>query len=311
MTKQNSTCRPLNTFKSNTALTRRQFVGVAASTAAVALLSPVLRSVAAPAKRTATDLVPLGKTGLKICRLGMGTGSSGGRVQFELGKEGFIKLVHYAYDQGITYFDAAQNYKTFDWIGDAIKGLPREKIFIQSKVPGQPEDVLATIDRHRKTYNTDYVDSMLIHCMVKNGWTDQWKRIMDAFDKAQEKKWILSKGVSCHSLPALHTATTSPWPQVHLVRVNPQAKVIDGPEETWNKPGTDVTPVLTDLQRMHDQGRGTIGMKIYAEGTFDAANREKSIRFAMSRPDLDCIVIGFKDRAQIDETIKLMNAALA
>ena len=44
---------------------------------------------------------------------------------------------------------------------------------------------------------------MLIHCMIKDGWTDQWKRIMDGFDEAKQKGWIRSKGVSCHSLPAL------------------------------------------------------------------------------------------------------------
>ena len=69
----------------------------------------------------------------------MGTGSNNGHVQTELGREGFNSLVKYAYDQGITYFDCAQNYATFEWMAGAIKGLPREKLFIQSKVPGQPD----------------------------------------------------------------------------------------------------------------------------------------------------------------------------
>src|ERR1039458_9011907 len=88
--------------------------------------------------------------------------------------------------------------------------------------------VLAAIDHHRKVFDTDYVDSLLIHCMIKNGWTDEWKRIMDAFDEAKEKKWIKAKGVSCHSLPALRAATASNWTEVHLVRVNPQGTHIDG-----------------------------------------------------------------------------------
>ena len=169
-------------------LSRRQFIERSV-TAAGALLLPASTWTRAQAatKRTAADQVALGKTGLKLSRLGMGTGSNSGSVQRDLGQQGFNDLVHYAYDQGITYFDCAQAYKTFDWIGGAIKGLPREKLFIQSKVPGQPEDILATIDRHRKVFDTDYVDSMLIHCMVKDHWTDQWKRIMDGFNEAQEK----------------------------------------------------------------------------------------------------------------------------
>ena len=47
-----------------------------------------------------------------------------------------------ACESGITYIDTAEAYKTFHWIADATKGLPRDKLFIQSKVDGRPEDVL-------------------------------------------------------------------------------------------------------------------------------------------------------------------------
>ncbi len=292
-------------------LSRRQFIERSAMAAGAMLLSSC-SSLSGKSKRTATDQVKLGKTGIKLSRLGMGTGSNSGNVQYGLGRENFERLVRYAYDQGITYFDCAQSYRTFEWIGGAIKGLPREKLFIQSKVPGKPEDVLKAIDNHRKVFDTDYVDSMLIHCMVKDRWTDEWKRIMDAFDEAKQKKWILAKGVSCHSLPALRTAAASPWTEVHLVRVNPQAKHIDGMAETWDKPGTDLSPVLTEMKTMRAKGRGVIGMKIIGNGDFtDPEDREKSIRFAMSCPELSAIVVGFKSTGEIDEAIRRMNSALA
>jgi aryl-alcohol dehydrogenase-like predicted oxidoreductase len=152
-------------------LSRRQFLERSTLAAATVLLGGCSGLKPQAARRTATDQVALGNTGLKICRLGMGTGSNSGQVQRALGREGFRDLVHYAYDQGITYFDCAQSYRTFEWIGHAMKGLPRERLFIQSKIPGQPENVLEAIDRHRLAFDTDYVDSMLIHCMVKEGWT--------------------------------------------------------------------------------------------------------------------------------------------
>ena len=235
-------------------LTRRQFIQTSTLFAGAALLSPwaIDFSRAAAVKRTAVDQVTLGKTGIKLSRLGVGTGSNNGNEQTAAGKEQFIKLIHYAYDQGITYFDTAQRYQTFGWIADAIKGLPREKLFIQSKVPGRPDDVLAAIDNHRKTFNTDYVDSLLIHCMTQEGWTDEWKRVMDGFDEAKEKKWIRAKGVSCHSLPALRTATASDWTEVHLVRVNPQGNHMDGAASDWNSDmATDrVGPVLEQIKTM-------------------------------------------------------------
>ena len=294
-------------------LSRRQFLErTALATGAVILSSCSSLSPQASRKRTASDQVSLGKTGLKLSRLGFGTGSNSGNVQRELGQESFNRLIRYAYDQGITYYDCAQSYRTFEWIKDAIKGLPREKLFIQSKIGGKPENVLAAIDSQRKAFNTDYVDSMLIHCMVKDGWTDEYKRIMDAYDEAKAKQWILAKGVSCHSLPALRAATASKWTEIHLVRVNPQGKYIDGMEQSWNQSGHDVAPVLQEIQTMHAEGRGIIGMKIIGNGDFtDPVDREKSIRFAMSHPQLHAVVIGFKNTSEIDEAIQRVNAALA
>ncbi len=290
-------------------LNRRDFLLRSAAAAGGLLLTSC--ATARSAKRTAVDQVPLGKTGIKLSRVGMGTGSNGGQIQHALGQEKFNDLVHYAYDQGITYLDCAQNYQTFPWIKGAIKGLPREKLFIQSKIPGKPEDVLKTIDNHRLTFDTDYIDSMLIHCMVKDQWTDEWKRVMDAFNEAQEKKWIRAKGVSCHSLPALQAATVSPWTQVHLVRVNPQGAFMDGAKGQWDQKLPQIAPVMKEIEQMHAEGRGVIGMKIIGNGTFTKPeDREKSIRFAMSRPEISAIVIGFKNTAEVDEGLARVNQAL-
>jgi 1-deoxyxylulose-5-phosphate synthase len=292
---------------------RREFLSRSAALAGAALLSPgLLQESRAAAKRLATDQVSLGKTGLKLSRLGFGAGSNSGNVQKALGRETFNRLIRHAYDQGITYIDCAQSYATFEWIGQAIKGLPREKLFLQSKIGGKPEDVLAAIDKHRKIYDTDYVDSMLVHCMVKDGWTDEWKRVMDGFDEAKSRKWIRAKGVSCHSLPALRTSVVTDWTDVHLVRVNPQAVWIDGPEQTWNKSGTDVAPVMEQINAMHAKGHGVIGMKLVGNGEFTKAeDREKAMRFAMSQPGIDAVVVGFKSTAEVDEAIERMNRALA
>jgi 1-deoxyxylulose-5-phosphate synthase len=294
-------------------LSRREFLARTAVLAGTTLFpSAPLWSADAPKKRTAVDQVDLGKTGLKISRLGFGTGSNSGNVQKALGQEAFNRLIRFAYDQGITYFDCAQGYVTFPWIADAIKGLPREKIFLQSKIMGQPKDVLAAIDNHRKVFKTDYVDSLLVHCMTRDGWTDAFKRVMDGFAEAKDKKWIRAKGVSCHSLPALRTATTSDWTEVHLVRVNPQAKHIDGPEESWNKSGDNITPVMKEIKTMRAKGRGVIGMKLIGDGDFkNAEDREKSIRFVMAQPEIDAVVIGFKSSKEVEEAIERINRALA
>jgi diketogulonate reductase-like aldo/keto reductase len=124
-------------------ISRRQFLGTTAAFAGAAMLpATALRAAESAAKRTATDQVTLGKTGIKLSRLGIGTGSNSGQVQRDLGREGFNKLIRYAYDRGITYIDTAQAYHTHEYIRDAIKGLPREKLYIQTKMPDVPEKPL-------------------------------------------------------------------------------------------------------------------------------------------------------------------------
>ena len=269
-------------------------------------------AAASGAKRTASDIVPLGNTGLKCSRLGLGLGSNNGQIQADLGQEGFNAFIKHAFDQGITMFDTAQNYRTYRMLGAAIKGLPREKIFIQSKIE-RPADILQTIDNHRKTFNTDYVDSMLVHIQFRDNWTETWKQAMDDFNAAREKKWILSKGVSCHSLPALRAAVASDWTQVHLVRVNPQGIRTDNEQQvSWGGGVNDIQPVLAELKKMKDKNRAVIGMKIFGNGEFKTdADREKSARFAMSLPEIDAVIIGFSGVEQLDSGIKLLNNVLA
>src|SRR5205823_6336188 len=82
-------------------------VALANAPAAPAVAAPV---AAAAAKRTATDLVDLGKTGLKCTRLGLGLGSNNGQVQLAAGAEAFNKLIKHAFYNGITMLDTAESY---------------------------------------------------------------------------------------------------------------------------------------------------------------------------------------------------------
>ena len=61
---------------------------------------------------------------------------------------------------------------------------------------------------------------------------------------------------------------------------------------------------MQQIKATHEKGRGVIGMKIVGNGLFtNAADREKSIRFAMACRDIDAVVIGFKTTQEIDEAI--------
>jgi hypothetical protein len=298
---------------SHTRISRRQFLESTTALAGAVLLPPK-ELFPHRRKRTAVDQVTLGKTGIKLSRLGIGTGSNSGQVQRSLGREGFNSLIRYAYDRGITYIDTAESYHTHDYIRDAIKGIPREKLFIQTKMPGAPEKPLEVLDQYRHELNVDYLDTVLSHYATTHDWDDKRRRVLDALEEAKQKQIIRAHGVSCHGLPALTRATQVKWVDVHLVRLNPQGRHIDGPTYEWNGDGYEATlpQAMKEIKAMRAQGRGIIGMKIIGNGDFKKPeDREKSIQFAMKCGLLDAVVIGFASRAEIDEAIERMDRALA
>ena len=290
-------------------ISRRDFLKATAGIAGAAALV----TCSSPSAKTAADQMPLGKTGLTASRLGIGTGSHGGRDQRELGTEGFNTLVKHAFDRGITYIDTADAYKTHTFIRDAIKDLPREKLFILSKMGGQAEYPLKEIDRFRIELGTDYIDCLLIHCKIHANWDETHKKMIDAFAEAKERGMIRSHGVSCHSLPATAKAAQLEWVDVNLVRVNPQGVHLDTPVETWNADSniSHVAPVLEQLSIMRQKQHGILGMKIIGEGDFtNPEDRKKSMQFAMQPGLVDAVTIGFKSTDEIDEAINNMNEAL-
>lgn len=292
-------------------INRREFLKTSAAALSMGLAAQALPSARA---RTATDQVALGRSGVRISRLGIGTGSSNGQVQRELGQEGFTRLVHAASERGVTYIDTAHNYQTHGMVRAAIKGLLREKVFIQTKMPWDHGDFTERprdyIEKFRAELGVDYIDSLLIHCTTKHTWPVDLRPMQDAFAEAQSRGHIRLKGVSCHGLPALRAAATHDWVDVHLARVNAQGRHMDGAAGQWSEPG-DRDAAMKEIATMHARGHGVIGMKLVGNGEFtDPAEREKAMRFALTCGCVDAVVVGMASIAQLDETIARMNRIL-
>ncbi len=303
-------------------ISRRDFIRKSAEAASVVVVAGELiaTSEAAPVVRTAADWVPLGrvnKNKIKIPRLGMGTGSINGKVQRDLGQEGFNKLIAHAYEKGVRYIDTADNYQTHEMIREAIKAnkLPRENLFIQTKLPLRQEtlaDPRATIDRYRKELGVDYIDSLLIHCATKGSWVADHKALMAVFDEAQAKGWIKTKGCSCHGLASLRAATTNDWIEVQLARINPQGHHVDQDLPDVHAPQGKYDEAMKEIKAMHAKGRGVIAMKLCGNGDFTKPeDREKAMRHAVNCGFVDAMVIGFKSPAEVDEAIDRLNRALS
>jgi aryl-alcohol dehydrogenase-like predicted oxidoreductase len=291
-------------------LSRRDFLGQSAAAVGTLAVSGRLASAADSPRqlKSGTDQVVLGRTGIKTSLIGMGTGSVGVRHssnQVKLGHDKFVKLVRYAFDRGITYFDTADQYGSHIYLRDAFKGLPRDRLFIQTKTRATTAEMAkADVDRLREELGVDYVDTLLMHCMTKSSWPTDFRPVMDVLSDAKRKGYVRAIGVSCHGMDPLRAAVTCDWVEVDLARINP----VGG-----NKGRMDGTPeeVAACLKAMHEQGKGILGMKILAEGTLKTADEQlNSLRFVLGLGCVDAMVIGFESPEQIDQILQRVESVL-
>lgn len=248
--------------------------------------------------------VTLGKSGIKMTRLCMGTGVHGGQRQSNqtrMGKEKFTTLIDEAFERGVRVFDMADLYGTHPFLIPALKGVPRKDFIVISKIwwnkGGIPESERPPVDdviaRFLKELNTDYIDLVLLHCVTSPKWNEDLGEQMQALAALKKKGVVRAHGVSCHSLEALQTAAKEPWVDSVHARINPYGMSMDGPAEK-------VAPVLKSI---HANGKGVVGMKIMGEGRLrgDDARRDESVKYVMDLGCVDILNVGFEKPEEIDD----------
>jgi predicted aldo/keto reductase-like oxidoreductase len=293
-----------------TPVNRREFLAQATvATAAAATLASSASAAAprAPLPKSPTDKVTLGKTGIQVSLVGMGTGSHGsGQAsnQTRLGVKEFTRLVRHALDRGVTLFDVADQYGSHVYLREALKGVPRESYVIQTKTHATNfADCKSHLERYRMELGVEYLDIVLLHCMQKRNWPADHTGSMDYLRQAKADKIIRAHGTSCHGMDPLRTSATDPFVEVDLARINPEGLIMDD-----KKPDE----VASRLQEMHDGGKGVIGMKILAEGAFkEPERRDASLRYVLGLGTVDAFVIGFETPAQVDDLLQRTADAIA
>ena len=288
---------------------RRDFLKAGLAAAALAGAGRPVKT--APA--TATDWVTLGKSDVKVTRLAFGTGSFSGRVQRELGQDQFTRLVRYAYDRGIRFFETAESYgEMHKMLGVALKGIPRDSYRIMSKVTTRDGvNPQQKIDELRKLANTEYFDVMLLHWQHVASWPTDSIRWQDGILEAQSRKAVIGHGASVHGLPALRQVPGNKWLEVAMIRMNHKGVAMDA--EDYNTSGLGkVSEVVTHVKQVHQEGMGVISMKLVGEGRFTKReDRQAAMRFAFKHAGVDCVTVGYKNTAEVDEAIENLNLALA
>lgn len=296
---------------------RRQFIGTVLAGTGALVAGPGLVTARAARRRTGarkvTDIVTLGKSGIKTTLLAQGTGWNGGArssAHTRLGEKEFNKLIRHSLEQGIRFMDMADLYGAHPYVRTALKDVPRDDYSILTKI--WPREAFwnmpsggakAEVDRFRKELNTDVLDICLIHCMQNTQWPETFKRIRDELSEMKDKGAVKAIGVSCHDLGALKVAATHPWTDVVFARINnagKEAEMDGSPEE--------VAPVLKQARA---NGKIVIGMKIFGAGKLTSpAQKDASLKFVFENELVDAITVGMMNPEDVNDTINRANKAL-
>lgn len=283
---------------------RREFIKFTTATAAAATLSPVMQVLAGEKiKKNAHDIVRLGNTGIKASRLAIGTGTGGFNRQSnqtrKLGVPGLADLLRAAYEQGINFWDSADQYGTHPHLKEGLKGIPREKVVILTKTHATTADEMkADLQRFRKEIGTDYLDIVLLHMMTSGDWPMRRRGPMEVLAKARADGVIRAHGVSCHTLAALQTAAQSDWVQVDLARINSAGTQMDA----------DVATVVKVLQKMHQDGKAIVGMKVFGGGWL-RDRPDENLKFILDLDCVDAFTIGLESQDEMRDLLQRIPAA--
>jgi predicted aldo/keto reductase-like oxidoreductase len=252
--------------------------------------------------------VKLGKTGLEISDVSFGSSRTSDPA-----------IVRRAFERGVNYFDSAEGYKGGDSetaIGEALHDV-RDRVVLTSKTKaladGTAAEMMGALEGSLKRLRTDYVDVYFNHAVndVERMRNQEWAEFTE---KAKQQGKLRFRGMSGHAgklVECLAFSLDNDLLDVMLVAYNfgqdPAfyAKVLNTFDFVALQP--DLPPLLA---RAHAMGVGVVAMKTLMGGrandmrpyeTEGSTFAQAALRWTLSNPDVDALVISMKSLAEVDE----------
>jgi L-galactose dehydrogenase len=146
----------------------------------------------------------LGRTGLKVSVLGLGTGGHS-RLGLSQGKtpEHAANMVRLALDQGINFIDTSEIYNTEEAVGSGIQGRRREDFVLSTKIAPRNRDRIKTTDEIRQSLiasltrlRVEYVDVYLVHAVAPDDYEIIERDFYPVLQRFREKGMLRFIGLS-------------------------------------------------------------------------------------------------------------------
>ena len=231
------------------------------------------------------EYVTLGKTGLRVSRLGFG----GIPIQ-RLDESRAAAVMEAVHEAGINYIDTARLYTTSEGlIGRAIAHWRQDFVLAtKAKVVGE-EEMARSIDESLRQLQTDYIDLYQIH----NPELEEYERIigpggaLEAMVKAKAAGKIGHLGITAHSAQVLLRALEEPWVETVMFPFN----VVENH-------GAEI------MAKCREKRVAFIAMKPLAGGAIDDARL--ALRFIAREPGVTVVIPGMYSPEEVRENCRAM-----
>ena len=230
----------------------------------------------------AMEYTVLGKTGLKISRVGFG-GIPIQRVNKEQAKPLIARLAQ----EGVNYIDTARGYTVSEeYLGYAMEGL-RDKFILATKSmartkEGMEKDISISLQNLR----TEYIDLYQVH----NPSAKDLEQVcapggaLEALQEAKKTGKIGHIGITLHSVDLFREALELPWVETIMFPYN----IVETQAEEL-------------IARCAEKNIGFICMKPLAGGALE--NAPLAIRFIMQNPNVSVVIPGMAEEKEITQNI--------
>lgn len=225
----------------------------------------------------------LGKTGLRISRMGFG----GIPIQ-RIDEEGTRTLMHRLAEAGVNYIDTARGYTVSEqYLGYGLEGI-RDKFVLATKSMARTREAMAAdIETSLKNLRTDYIDLYQVH----NPSMEQLDQVvgkggaLEALMEAKEAGKIGHIGLTAHSTAVFERALEMDWVETVMFPYN----IVENQGEEL-------------IHRCTEKNVGFIDMKPLAGGAIE--NASLALRYICSNPDVTVVIPGMADPAELEENIR-------
>ena len=301
---------------------RRKFLktGVAAAVGSVAGASAVAAAgESLPALRQIATR-KFGKTGRELPILGYGGAALPKAWGNPLSTEDRVKLVRYAYDRGVRYFDTAGNYMESEPIlGQALKGI-RDKVHLNSKVETTVVSyVRKAVETSLAKLQTNYLDSIQIHGTpgLERMSVERAMQIHGELIKLRDEGIVKFIGFSAHSYfdKALALINSGGFDLCMLS----YGYIPRGYNQIFSARMVELRNVC--VAKAHERGMGLVAMKVVGAGVLGAwspyivpkFDRERlkrlpaaAMRFVLNDKRIHILTIGMRLKEEIDANIRTL-----